>query len=217
MRILIIEDEKQLAGNIKDYLVKKGHAVDLAQTAQDGQFMAESEPYDVIILDLMLPDGDGLSICRHLRQKKLKNPILILTAKGSVEEKVEGLNSGADDYLVKPFAFLELVARLVALIRRNQSQGQTLLKIRDLTLDPQKHEVKLKEKILNLSPKEFAILEMLLARKSQVVTRSMILEHVWDYNFESLSNLVDVFVATLRKKIGPGYIKTVHGVGYKIE
>ena len=217
MRILVIEDELQLAKNIKDYLIKKGDAVDLAKTAEEGQFMAEEEPYDVIILDLMLPDGDGLQICRRLRQKNLKTPIIILTAKASVEERVEGLNSGADDYLVKPFAFLELEARIVALIRRNQSQGQTVLKTRSLTLDPQKHEVALAGKIINLSPKEFSILEMLLARKNQVVTRSMITEHVWDYNFESMSNLVDVFVATLRKKIGPGYIKTVHGVGYKIE
>lgn len=217
MRILIVEDELPLAENIKDYLVKKGDAVDLAPTAEEGRFMAEEEPYDAIILDLMLPDGDGLQICRSLRQKKLKTPILILTAKASVEERVEGLNAGADDYLVKPFAFLELVARLQALVRRNQSQGQTVLKTKNLTLNPQKHEAKLKEKILNLSPKEFAILEMLLRHLGQVVTRSMITEHVWDYNFESMSNLVDVFVATLRKKIGPGYIKTVHGVGYKIE
>lgn len=217
MRILIIEDEKQLAQNIKEYLSKRGDAVDVAHTGEDGQFMAESEPYDVIILDLMLPDSDGLTICRRLRQKNLKTPILILTAKGSVEERVAGLNAGADDYLVKPFAFLELEARLEALIRRNQSQGQTVLKLKNLTLDPQKHEVKVKDRIINLSPKEFAILEMLLRRQNQVVTRSMIMEHVWDYNFESMSNIVDVFVATLRKKIGPDFIKTVHGVGYKIE
>lgn len=217
MRILIIEDELQLAGNIKDYLLKRGNAVDLANTAEEGRFLAEEEPYDIIILDLMLPDGNGLEICRRLRQKKLPTPILILTAKASVEQRVEGLNSGADDYLVKPFAFLELEARLVALIRRSQSQGQIIFKTGNLTLDPQKHEVTLADKIIDLSPKAFSILEMLLARKNQVVTRSMITEHVWDYSFESLSNVVDVFVATLRKKIGPGYIKTVHGVGYKIE
>ncbi|MCL4383002.1 response regulator transcription factor [Patescibacteria group bacterium] len=217
MRILIIEDEKQLAQNIKDHLVKKGDAVDVTNTGEDGQFMAESEPYDVIILDLMLPDIEGIKICQNLRRQGNKTPILILTAKSSVEERVAGLNAGADDYLVKPFALAELEARLEAIIRRNQSEGKTILKTKNLTLDPQKHEVKLAEKRINLSPKEFAIVEMLLRRQDQVVTRSMIMEHVWDYNFESFSNIVDVFVATLRKKIGPNFIKTVHGLGYKIE
>ncbi len=217
MRILIIEDEKELAENTKNYLVKRGDAVDLSFNGEEGQFMAESEPYDVVILDLMLPDMDGLKICQALRQKNLKTPILILTAKASVEERVEGLNAGADDYLVKPFAFSELEARLKALIRRSQSEGKTVLKLKQLTLDPQKHEVTLNNKKIELTPKEFSILEMLLRHQGQAITRSMLTEHVWDYNFESLSNIVDVFVATLRKKIGTGFIKTIHGVGYKID
>lgn len=217
MRILIIEDEKELAENLKNYLVKRGDAVDLSFSGEEGQYLAESESYDALVLDLMLPDIDGLKICQNLRNQGKKIPILILTAKGSIEERVTGLNAGADDYLVKPFALAELEARLEALIRRNQSEGKTILKVKDLTLDPQKHEVKLADKKINLSPKEFAILEMLLRRHDQVVTRSMIMEHVWDYNFDSLSNIVDVFVTTLRKKIGKDIIKTVHGIGYKIE
>lgn len=217
MRILIIEDEKQLAQNIKDHLAKKGDAVDVANIGEDGQFMAESEPYDVIILDLMLPDIDGIKICQNLRSQGKKIPILILTAKSSVEERVAGLNAGADDYLVKPFDFAELEARLEALIRRNQSEGKTLLRTKDLTLDPQKHEVTLNNKKIDLTPKEFSILEMLMRHHGQAITRSMLTEHVWDYNFESMSNIVDVFVATLRKKIGPGFIKTIHGVGYRID
>lgn len=217
MRILIIEDEKELAENLKSYLIKKGDAVDLSFNGEEGQYLAESEPYDALVLDLMLPDTDGLKICQNLRNQGKKIPILILTAKSSLEERVAGLNAGADDYLVKPFALVELEARLEALIRRNQSEGKTLLRTKNLTLDPQKHEVRLNDKKINLSPKEFAILEMLLRRQDQVVTRSMIMEHVWDYNFDSLSNIVDVFVTTLRKKIGKDLIKTVHGIGYKIE
>ncbi len=217
MRILIIEDEKELAENIKNHLVKKGDAVDLSLTGEDGQFMAESESYDVIILDLNLPDIDGLKICQNLRDKGIKTPVLVLTARATVEERVGGLNAGADDYLVKPFAFSELEARLEALIRRSQSHGEPVLKLRGLTLDPLKHEVMLSGKLVVLTPKEFSILEMLMRHPGQVVTRSMLTEHIWDYNFESMSNIVDVFVATLRKKLGKEYIKTIHGVGYKID
>lgn len=217
MRILVIEDELKLAENIKDNLGKEGDAVDLAPNGEEGQFLAENEPYDVIILDLMLPDTDGLKICQTLRKKGIKTPILILTARAAIEERVKGLNAGADDYLVKPFAFAELQARIEALIRRNQSEGKTILKLGDLELDPTGHTVIKAGKILDLTPKEFAILEMLMRHPSQVVTRSMIMEHVWDYNFESLSNVVDVFVATLRKKIGKGMICTIHRVGYKIQ
>ncbi|MDP2860436.1 MAG: response regulator transcription factor, partial [bacterium] len=213
---LIIEDEKQLAANIKSFLLKKGDAVHLAANGEEGEYLAENEPYDVVILDLMLPDKDGLKICQSLRQKGIKTPLLMLTARAAVEERVAGLNAGADDYLTKPFALIELQARLEALIRRNQSAGKTILKIDGLELDPVSHTAFLDKKNLPLTPKEFAILEMLMRHPNQVVTRSMIMEHVWDYNFESLSNVVDVFVNTLRKKIGRDLIKTIHGVGYKL-
>ncbi len=217
MRILVIEDEKALANNIKKYLSKKGDAVDVTNTGEEGEYLAETESYDVVILDLMLPDIDGLKICQNLRRKEVKTPILILTARAAIEERVTGLNAGADDYLIKPFDLTELEARLEALIRRNQSPGETILKIRNLSFNPTTHEVTLGEKKVNLTAKEFAILEMFMRRPGQIITRGMITEHVWDYNFESLSNVIDVFIATLRKKIGKNFIRTVHSVGYKIE
>jgi len=220
MRILVIEDERRLANVIKKGLVEDGFAVDLAYDGEDGQFMAEEEPFDLIVLDLMLPKIDGLTICRNLRKKNLKTPILILTAKTTVEDKVRGLDSGADDYLTKPFSFVELRSRIHALIRRSKENPSPILKSADLIVDPLKHTVTRNKIKINLTPKEFAILELLLRHKNAVVSRTMILEHVWDYNFEGMSNVVDVFVATLRKKIDNKakvkLIHTLHGVGYKI-
>lgn len=220
MRILVIEDERRLANIIKKGLVEDGFAVDLAFDGEDGQYMAESEPYDLIILDLMLPKIDGLTICRNLRKINLKTPILILTAKTSIDDRVRGLDSGADDYLTKPFSFLELRSRMHALIRRSKQHPSPILKIADLIVDPLKHTAERNKNLISLTPKEFAILELLLRHKNEVVTRTMILEHVWDYNFEGMSNVVDVFVATLRKKIDQKskvkLIHTLHGVGYKI-
>ena len=220
MRILVIEDERRLANVIKKGLIEDGFAVDLAYDGEDGQFMAESEPYDLIVLDLMLPKIDGLTICKNLRKKNLKTPILILTAKTTLEDKVAGLDSGADDYLTKPFSFLELRSRIHALIRRSREHPSPILKIADLIVDPLKHIATRNKNKINLTPKEFSILELLLRHKNEVVSRTMILEHVWDYNFEGLSNVVDVFVATLRKKIDNRakvkLIHTLHGVGYKI-
>ena len=220
MRVLVIEDERRLAQIIKRGLVEEGYAVDLAFDGEEGKFLAETEDYDLIILDLMLPKIDGLEICRELRSKGIKTAILILTAKTTLDDKVAGLNSGADDYLTKPFAFLELSARVAALIRRNHRIAKPVLTTKDLTLDPAKHSVIRGGRKIKLTPKEFAILELLLARRGEVVSRTVLTEHVWDYNFDGMSNVVDVFVASLRKKIGDTgkkrIIQTVHGIGYQI-
>lgn len=220
MRILIIEDERRLSNVVKKGLVEEGFAVDQAFDGEEGIYLAESEAYDLIILDLMLPKVDGLKVCRELRNKKIKTPILMLTAKSKIEDKVKGLESGADDYLAKPFAYVELKARIQALIRRSHNEADPLLKLDDLELDPAKHIVKRSGKIIPLTPKEFAILEYLLRHKNTIVTRTQVTEHVWDYNFDALSNVVDVFITTLRRKINTGFknklIQTIHGVGYKI-
>ena len=220
MRVLIIEDERKLSNIVRKGLIEEGFAVDQAFDGEEGQYLAESESYDLIILDIMLPKINGLDVCRSLRNKKITTPILMLTAKTTVENKVEGLNVGADDYLTKPFAFTELKARLQALLRRSHNQTQTTLQVDDLEVDPIKHTAKRGNKIIFLTPKEFSILEFLLRHQNEVVTRTQITEHVWDYNFDALSNVVDVFVATLRKKIDSGFknklIQTIHGVGYKI-
>ena len=206
---------------VKKGLVEEGFAVDQAFDGEEGLYLAESEAYDLLILDLMLPKIDGLKVCRELRNKKIKTPILILTAKTKIEDKVKGLESGADDYLAKPFAYAELKARIQALLRRSHNEGDPILKLDDLELDPAKHIVMRSKKTISLTPKEFAILEYLLRYKNDVVTRTQVTEHVWDYNFDALSNVVDVFIATLRRKINKGFpkklIRTVHGVGYKMK
>ncbi|MEK7522516.1 MAG: response regulator transcription factor, partial [Patescibacteria group bacterium] len=217
MRILIIEDERKLSNIVRRGLIEEGFATDQAFDGEEGQYLAESESYDLIILDIMLPKINGLDVCRSLRSKKITTPILILTAKTTVEDKVEGLNVGADDYLTKPFAFTELKARLQALLRRSHNQTQTTLQVENLEVDPVKHIAKRGNKTVPLTPKEFSILEFLLRHQNEVVTRTQITEHVWDYNFDALSNVVDVFVATLRKKVDFGFknkiIQTIHGVG----
>jgi len=220
MRLLIIEDEKDLAENIKKGLVEDGFAVDISRDGEDGKFMIETEPYDLVILDLMLPKIDGITLCKEIREKGTKTPILMLTAKSTVENKIEGFDAGADDYLTKPFDFSELKARIYALLRRAGTIELPVLETADLKMDPQKHEVYRNAEKLDLTPKEFSILELLLKNKEKVVTRTMIVEHVWDYNFESMSNLVDVLIGTLRKKVDKKgmkkLIKTVYGVGFKL-
>ncbi len=220
MRILIVEDERRLANIIKKGLVEEGFAVDTACDGEEGQYLAESETYDLIILDVMLPKVDGLKLCKELRNKNIKTPILMLTAKSTLEDKVSGLDSGADDYLTKPFAFLELRSRIHALIRRSKTDASPLLRITDLELDPIKHIVKRDEKLISLTPKEFSVLELLMRHKDEVISRTMITEHVWDYNFDNMSNVIDVFIASLRRKIDKGakvkLVHTIHGVGYKI-
>ncbi len=220
MRILILEDEHRLSNNIKKGLTEDGYAVDQAFDGEEGEYLAESESYDLIILDLMLPKLDGVTVCKNLRIKGIRTPILMLTAKTKLEEKVQGLDAGADDYLTKPFAFEELKSRIRSLLRRSYNQPEPDLSIDNLTVDPKKHFVKRGEKEIKLTPKEFSILEFLLRHKDELVTRTQITEHVWDYNFDSMSNVVDVFLNTLRKKIDTGFdtklIHTIHGVGYKI-
>lgn len=220
MRILIVEDERRLSNIIKKGFTEDGFAVDQAFDGEEGQYLAESEQYDLIILDLMLPKIDGIEVCKNLRKKEIKTPILMLTARSTTEDKVKGLDNGADDYITKPFSFIEFRSRVHALIRRSHQEVLPVLTIDGLKLDPLKHIVTRDNKKINLTPKEFAVLELLMRHKGEVVTRTMIIEHVWDYNFEGLSNIVDVFVVTLRKKINSGFkiklIKTVHGVGYTI-
>ncbi len=220
MRILIVEDERRLANIVKKGLTEEGFAVDLAYDGEEGKYLAESEEYDLIILDITLPKADGITICKELRKKNIRTPIMMLTARTTLEEKVIGLDSGADDYLTKPFAFLELRSRIHALIRRSKQESSPILRIANLELDPIKHSVKRDEKTINLTPKEFSVLELLLRHKDGVVSRTMIIEHVWDYNFDSMSNVVDVFIASLRRKVDKGsrvkLIHTLHGIGYKI-
>ena len=220
MRILLVEDEQRLSNSIKKGLIEEGYAVDQAFDGEEGKFLAESESYDSIILDLMLPKLDGVKVCEQLRQEGIKTPVLMLTAKSRIEEKVTGLNAGADDYLAKPFAFEELKARIQALLRRGYQQPEPLLQVADLVVDNSRHLVKRSGKEIKLTPKEFAILEYLLRHKGELVTRTQITEHVWDYNFDSMSNVVDVFINNLRKKVDADsatkLIQTIHGVGYKL-
>ncbi|KKQ01962.1 MAG: putative two component response regulator of OmpR/PhoB family [Candidatus Roizmanbacteria bacterium GW2011_GWA2_36_23] len=220
MRILLIEDEKRLSNVIKKGLIELGFAVDQAFDGEEGLFLAQNETYDVVVLDVMLPKLDGIEVCRRLRSAKKNIPILMLTAKGEVDDKIIGLETGADDYLTKPFAFVELKARINALLRRSYHQVTNILSVADLEMNPANHTVRRVKKTIKLTPKEFAILELLLRRKYEVVTRTQIIEHVWDYNFESMSNVVDVFMGTLRKKIDTDFkiklIHTLHGIGYMV-
>lgn len=214
----MIEDEKRLSETIKKGFEEAGFAVDQAFDGEEGLYLAESESYDVIILDILLPKLDGVIVCKKLRGKKVAIPILMLTAKAQVEDRVAGLDVGADDYLTKPFEFVELKARVNALLRRNYHQLETIIIIDNLEIDPIKRIVKRNNKEITLTPKEFSILEFLARHKDKPVTRTQITEHTWDYNFDSFSNVVDVFIATLRKKIDGGQknklIHTIHGVGY---
>jgi len=220
MRILVVEDSRRLSGIIKRGLLEEGYAVDNAYDGEEAEFMAETTPFDVIILDIMLPKKDGLAVCRDLRAKNVNTPILMLTAKDSVEDKVTGLDSGADDYLVKPFAFSELLARIRALLRREVLPKTQKLQVGDLSLDPQSREVRRNGDRLELTAKEYAILEYFIRRPNAVVTRTMLGESVWDYEFDGLSNIIDVYVRRIRQKIDvegqTSLIQTVRGAGYRL-
>ena len=220
MRVLVVEDSRRLAGIVKRGLLEEGYAVDNAYDGEEAEYMAESTPFDLIVLDIMLPKKDGLAVCRDLRAKKVNTPILMLTAKDSVEDKVTGLDSGADDYLVKPFAFSELLARLRALLRREVLPKVQKLQIGELALDPQSREVWRNGDRVDLTAKEYAIIEYFMRRPNAVVTRTMLGENVWDYEFDGLSNIIDVYVRRLRKKIDrdgeDSLIQTVRGAGYRL-
>lgn len=222
MRLLIVEDEHRLANVIKKGLVEEGFAVDVAYDGKEGLYMSElnQKEYDVIILDVNLPKIDGVTLCKKLREQQIDTPVLFLTAMSDLDDKVKGLDAGADDYLTKPFAFKELNSRIHALIRRSKHESSPILKFSDIELDPISHTIKRSGKNIKLTPKEFAILEYLMRHEGSVVTRSTLIEHVWDYNYDGISNIVDVFVSSLRRKINNGsrtnLIQTLHGVGYKI-
>ena len=218
MRILIVEDEKKIADFIKRGLREENYAVDAALDGLEGLRMAEENPYDLVILDVMLPGMDGLTLCAKLREHGFAKPILMLTAKDLVEDKVKGLDSGANDYLAKPFAFEELLARIRALLRKTPDQPSTTLKAGDLELDLRTHKALRAGRELVLSVKEFALLEYLLRNQGAIVTRTMISEHVWDINFDTATNVIDVYINYLRRKIDDGRAKklihTVRGKGY---
>ena len=219
MRVLVIEDDKNTLKFIAQGLSENGHLVDKANNGKDGLFLALEESYDTIVVDRMLPEMDGLSIIQTLRAEGQKTPVLILSALGEVDDRVEGLRKGGDDYLVKPFAFSELIARLEVLARRREREvPETSLEIGDLRVDLLSHTVSRSGKSISLQPREMRLLEQLLRHQGQVVTRTMLLEKVWDYHFDPQTNVIDVHVSRLRGKIDKGFdyplIHTVRGVGY---
>lgn len=221
MRVLVVEDERRLAGIIKRGLLEEGYSADTAYDGEEGQFMAETTPYDVIILDIMLPKKDGITICRELRTKRVNTPVLMLTARDSVEDRVKGLDSGADDYLVKPFAFSELLARVRALLRREAPAKTAKLQVGDLAMDTLTREVWRGQRRIELTAKEYSILEYFMRRPNIVITRTMIEENAWDYEFDAMSNIVDVYIRRLRYKIDEegdeSLIQTVRGAGYRLK
>jgi DNA-binding response OmpR family regulator len=222
MRILVVEDEHLIANSIKKGLEQERFAVDVAYSGGDGFDLASTEEYDLIILDLMLPEIDGLTICKNLRENKIHTPVLMLTAKGQIRDKVVGLDEGADDYLTKPFAFEELLARIRALIRRPALSLNPVLEISDLALNTQSFEVKRGNKIINLSHKEFSLLEYLLRNTHRTLTKEQIIGHVWNYNADILPNTVEVYIKKLRNKIDEPFknskplIQTIRGFGYRL-
>lgn len=220
MRILVIEDNRRLNGSLQMNLTHDGYSVDSAYDGQEGQDLAELTPYDLIILDILLPEKDGLEVCRELRRRRIHTPILLLTARDSINDRVQGLDSGADDYLVKPFAMRELLARLRALLRRKQPYTGNRLEIGDLVVDPVTHSVEREERLIDLTPKEFALLEYFMYHPNQVVTREMIEQHIWNYDFECSSNVIDVYVRRLRRKIDDPFefklLATIRGIGYRL-
>jgi len=221
MRILLVDDDRRLCSIVKRGLLEETYAVDVAYDGEEGQYLAEVNPYDVIILDIMMPRKDGLEVCRDLRSKRVNTPILMLTAKDTIEDRVKGLDAGADDYLVKPFAFNELLARIRALLRREGMSKSPELRIRDLVLNTLTRQAQRGQDAIDLTTKEYAILEYFMRHPNMVLTRTMLEEHVWNYDFDSMSNLVDVYIRRLRRKIDmqgqPSLIQTVRGAGYRLK
>jgi DNA-binding response OmpR family regulator len=220
MRILIVEDNHRLNHSLTASLTEEGFAVDSAFTGPEGEELAELTDYDAIILDVMLPEKDGMAVCRDLRKKRVNTPIIMLTAKDAIEDRVMGLDSGADDYLVKPFALSELRARLRALLRREGSDKSGVLTVADLTLDPATHQAQRAGEVLDLTAKEFALLEYFMRNPRRLITREMAETHIWNYDFVSTSNVIDVYVRRLRRKMDDPFdvrlIETVRGAGYRL-
>jgi two-component system, OmpR family, copper resistance phosphate regulon response regulator CusR len=220
LRILLVEDNRRLSNSLRMSLEEDGYAVDPAYDGQEGEELAEIYPYDAIILDIMLPIKDGLEVCRELRKKRINTPILMLTARDAVEDRVTGLDSGAEDYLVKPFALEELRARLRALLRRDSADKSGVLRVADLTLDPATHFVERDGKSIRLTAKEFSLLGYFMRNPNRVITREMAESHIWSYDFQAMSNVVDVYVRRLRRKIDEPFevklIETLRGTGYRL-
>jgi two-component system, OmpR family, response regulator len=220
MRVLIVEDEAKMAALIRRGLEREGMAVDVVGRGEDALWRAEATDYDAIVLDVMLPGIDGFEVCARLREASIASPVLMLTARDSVRDRVAGLDRGADDYLTKPFSYAELLARLRALFRRGRPQGGPRLRVGDLTLDPAKRRVWRGEAEIELSQKEFAVLETFMRNPGDVLSRFQLLEHAWDYEYDNRSNVVDAYVRLLRRKIdrpfGVESIETVRGTGYRL-
>jgi two-component system OmpR family response regulator len=220
VRILVVEDEVKLAALLRRGLTEEAHAADIAATGEDALWMAKATEYDAIVLDLMLPGIDGLEVCRRLRADGVWSPVLMLTARDALEDRIGGLDAGADDYLGKPFAFAELLARLRALARRGTPERPAVITVGDLTLDPATHSVRRGDAEIELSPKELALLETFMRRPGRVLSRFELLEHAWDYDYEHRSNVIDVYVRYLREKIdrpfGRESLETVRGAGYRL-
>lgn len=218
MRILLVDDDKRVSNFVKRGLEEEGFAIDLAIDGGQALTQVQINPYDLVILDVMIPEKDGVTVCREMRRLKIDVPVLMLTARSGLKDKVLGLNSGADDYLLKPFEFEELLARVRALLRRKTDKTATLLKVGDLSLDQLTHEVKRAGKEIELTAKEYALLQYLMLHANQVVTRTMLSEHVWNEHFDSLTNVIDVYIKYLRQKIDDGFkyplIHTLRGTGY---
>jgi len=218
MRLLVIEDEKKVASFIKKGLEEEHYAVDVAYDGEEGLYLSETNDYDLVILDLMIPKIHGWDVLKKIRAKRNNVPILVLTARDSIEDKVKGLDSGCDDYLTKPFAFAELLARIRALLRREKAEKEPILRIADLTLSLVTHKVARRGKEIELTSREYTLLEYFMRNPDKVLTRTMISEHVWDYHFDSMTNVIDVYVNYLRRKIDkdfePKLIHTIRGIGY---
>jgi DNA-binding response OmpR family regulator len=220
MRILVVDDDVRLCSVIERGLTEEGYAVDVAHDGEEGQYFAEINDYDLVILDIMMPKVDGVTVCRNLRGARSNVPILMLTAKDAIPDRVVGLDSGADDYLIKPFAFDELVARVRALTRRHAPSRSTELAIGDLVLDTVARRLRRGADDIDLTTKEYAVLEYMMRNPDAVITRGMIEEHAWNYDFDSVSNLVDVYIRRLRRKIDregeESFIVTIRGAGYRL-
>ncbi|MBI5020038.1 MAG: heavy metal response regulator transcription factor [Ignavibacteriales bacterium] len=218
MKILIIEDEKKVAKFIQQGLEEEHYTVDVTHDGESGSKLAQNGNYDLLVLDILLPKKDGITILKEIRAKKNMTPVIMLTAKTSIEDRVEGLDSGADDYLTKPFAFAELLARVRSLLRRGSAEKTTIIHVADLQLDIIAHKAKRGEKIIELTGKEYALLEYFMRNVDRVLTRTIISEHIWNYNFDTGTNVIDVYINHLRSKVDDGFekklIHTVRGVGY---